>query len=85
MKKIKVGQLVRIKGFGKGDAIYGKPLEKLLIGQTGRFVARMKHDDIVSLSHGTVGGEFEFEPDVQNQNQYLPCFSHVYVEPVDEP
>jgi len=81
MEKIKTGQLVRIKGFGKGDAIYGKPLEKLLIGLTGRFIR-----PIMSLDgYKTYAGDFEYDPDIHDANKFMPCFAYVIVELVYKP
>ena len=89
MEKIKTGQLVRIKGFGKMDAGYRHPLGKLLIGKTGRFIpwrdSRMTKDVPWSLDDGkTYAGDFEYDPDVLDENKYFPAFASVIVEPVDE-
>jgi hypothetical protein len=80
MTKIRAGQLVRIKKFGNRDAVYGTTLERKLIGQTGRFIYVISFDD-----GKTYAGDFEYDPDILEHNKSKPCFSYVYVEPVDDP
>lgn len=86
MTKIEKGQLVRITGFHKKDALYG--IRTSFIGLTGRFVEYtipiMKGiQSPKSYMDGTWSGQFQFEPDFLGDNSHPPVFSYVYVEPVE--
>lgn len=88
---IKVGQLVRIKGFSKNDWNLYSPYKNHLIGQTGRFISwrdtqRMLFTKSPYSEDGGKSyiGDFEYDPDPLNENELLPAFSGVIVELVEE-
>lgn len=90
MTKIRVGQLVRIKGFSKFDAIYFSKDKNDLIGQTGRFIEwrdeRIKAEapHISFVDKKAYAGDFEYDPDPMGENKFHPTFVAVYVEPLED-